>query len=125
IPADRLDEAGAAGADMGRLLRRVEEQLDRAAVNDRAVLFRLAASACRTGRVRWAELPILLPDVPLDSVVEREFVGALAARTPELFATVADGDRAALDALANLGAIPETVGEGETSDLAALRRFIF
>src|SRR5207248_866983 len=36
VAADRLDEAGAAGADIGRLLRRVEEQLDRAAVDDRA-----------------------------------------------------------------------------------------
>jgi len=38
--------------DLASLLARVEEQLDRAAVDDRAALFRIAAEACRAGRVR-------------------------------------------------------------------------
>src|SRR5207248_396057 len=45
-------------ADLAALLARVEEQLARGAVDDRAALFRLAADACRDRQVRWAALPI-------------------------------------------------------------------
>ena len=127
VGAGRLAAVGAAGADIGRLLTRVEEQLERAGVDDRAALFGLASEACRAGRVRWAELPIVLLDVPLGSRVEREFVAALATRAPELLATVADGDQATIDALTDLGAAIEAAPEPSkpNSDLSSLRRFIF
>src|SRR3981081_2110124 len=91
VAPDRLAAPEEAAADVGRLLARVDEQLDCAAVDDRAALFRLAAAACRAGEVRWADMPIVLLDVPLDSRVEREFVAALAARSPAILATVPDG----------------------------------
>ncbi len=137
--ADDVD----AQADIGRLLARVEEQLDRTAVDDRAALFRLAAEACRAGKVPWAELPMLLLDVPMDSRAECLFVAALVARSPDVVATVPDGDQFARDALVALGGTVEPVsqvssvksqvsGSGETSDLThetsdleTLRRYIF
>src|SRR5439155_920625 len=57
ITPDRLAVSDSAAADVGRLLARVDQQLDCAAVDDRAALFRLAADACRAGEVRWADLP--------------------------------------------------------------------
>ena len=66
-------------ADLYTLLDRVETELDRSSVDDRAALFRFAADACRAGEVRWAQLPILLLDVPLDSRAEQEFAAALIA----------------------------------------------
>ncbi|PYR31799.1 MAG: hypothetical protein DMF92_04220 [Acidobacteria bacterium] len=127
ITPDRLAVSDAAAADVGRLLARVDQQLDCAAVDDRAALFRLAADACRAGEVRWADLPIVLLDVPLESRVEREFVAALAARSPAILATVPDGDQSALDALIALGAAVEAQPDGAppASDLANLRRYVF
>ena len=127
ITPDRLAVSDEAAADIGRLLARVDEQLDCAAVDDRAALFRLAADACRAGEVRWADLPIVLLDVPLDSRVEREFVAALAARSPDVLATVPDGDQSALDALIALGGAVGAQPDGAppASDLVNLRRYVF
>ena len=63
--------ASQAGRDIARLLARVEEQMDRTAVSDRAALFHLAAEACSAREMRWAGLPVLLLDIPLDSRAER------------------------------------------------------
>src|SRR5207302_1395338 len=88
--------------DLFFLLSRVEAELARSGVDDRSALFRLAADACRSGHVRWAQLPMLLLDVPLDSRAEQEFAAALIARSPDVLATVPGGDifaHAALTAL--------------------------
>ena len=69
-----------ANADIGRLLARVEEQLERAGVDDRAALFLVAVDACRAGVVSWADVPLVLLDVPIDSWIERAFVTALLER---------------------------------------------
>jgi ATP-dependent helicase/nuclease subunit B len=127
VGADNLARGGAAAGDIGRLLARVEEQLERAGIDDRAALFQLAAEACAAGRVRWAALPIVLLDVPLDSRAEREFVAALVERSPLVLATVPDGDIFARDALTALGGAveqrPDTAAAA--SDLSNLRRFVF
>jgi ATP-dependent helicase/nuclease subunit B len=127
VGVDRIASAGPAGADIAGLLARVEQQLDRAAIDDRAALFRLAASACRGGRVRWTALPIVLLDVPLDARVERELVAAVADRAPEILATVPHGDDRTIEALADAGGTIEHLPEPSRagSDLASLRRFIF
>jgi ATP-dependent helicase/nuclease subunit B len=116
-------------ADLAALLRRVEAQLDGAAVDDRAALFRIAAGACRAGLVHWANLPIVLLDVPLDSRAEQEFAAALIARSPDVLATVPDGDLFARDALVALGGTIEPREPADddlrTSDLQCLRRYVF
>jgi hypothetical protein len=96
-------------------------------VDDRAALFVSAADACRAGQVRWAGLPILLLDVPLESTAEQELVAALAASSPDLLATVPDGDESALDALARCGATLDARPDFAAldSDLAHLRKFVF
>ncbi len=114
-------------ADLGRLLARFEEALSAAGVSDRAALFALAAAASRAGQVRWARLPLLLLDVPLDSRAERDFVGALGSASPEILATVPHDDAFAREALEALGAPAETMPDPARadSDLAHLRRFVF
>ena len=116
-------------ADLFRLLHRVEVELARSGVNDRAALFRLAAGACRAGQVRWAKLPIVLLDVPLDSHAEQELAAALIARSPDVLATVPDGDVVTLDALTALGGTVErretSDGRLQISDLECLRRHVF
>jgi len=127
VASDRLGAVGPAGADVGRLLARVEQQCDRASVDDRAALFRVATASCVAGRVPWSERPIVLLDVPLDSRVEREFVGALVAHAPSVLATVPDGDESTRAALASLGGFPDLRPDTSppATDLANLRRYLF
>ena len=124
-----LFEPGEAIGDLAALLARVEAELSRAGVDDRAALFRLAADACRAGQVRWARLPILLLDVPLDSRAEQAFAAALIARSPDVLATVPDGDVLALAALVALRGTVERREISDrrvpTSDLECLRRYVF
>jgi ATP-dependent helicase/nuclease subunit B len=125
VGPERLIE-GEAQADIGRLLARIEAQHDRAATVDRATLFRLAADTCRSSKVPWAALPILLLDVPIDSRAERELVAALVERSPDVLATIPDGDRFARDALIELGGTAAEVRDSILqTDLATLRRYIF
>jgi ATP-dependent helicase/nuclease subunit B len=114
-------------ADLGRLLARFESALSEAGASDRAAMFDLAAAACRSNQVRWARMPLLLLDVPLDSRAERDFVAALAAASPEILATVPHDDVFARQALEALGVSTETVPDPAPadSDLAHLRRFVF
>ena len=127
IDAASLERGDAATADIGRLLARMETEFGRAAVDDRAALFRLAASAVAAGHVRWAGLPMVFLDVPLDAWVEREFVAALAARAPAILATVPAGDEVPAQAWSRLGATLEPVEDAAdaASDLAHLRRHVF
>ena len=122
-----LSGSGRVGVDIGALLARVGEQCAAAAVDDRAALLRVAAEACRADRVRWARLPMLLLDVPLDSAAEQEFVAALVARAPSAFATVPHGDETAARTFERLGARIEFSGDSAAagSDLWHLRRFVF
>ena len=126
VRPDRLLTEGTAEGDIGRLLERVESDLDAASIADRAALFRLAADGCRAA-CRWTGFPLVLLDIPLDSRAERAFVGALVARSPETLATVPDGDDRARAAWEEVGAAIEQVADsaGKDSDLAPLRRHIF
>ena len=123
----RSDGAARVRHDLGRLLDRVQRQLQTSAVIDRAALFRLAADACADEQVRWVGVPIVLLDVPLDSRAEREFVAALVNRAPEALATVPDGDTFARDALTALGAELDVRPDPlpAAADLTSLRRYVF
>src|SRR5262249_55109359 len=97
---ERGDEPGL--RDLARLLTRLDAQLELAAVDDRAALFAAAAAACRGGGVRWARLPMLLLDIPIDSPAEQDFVASLAQQAPEILATMPDGDEFARRSLSAL-----------------------
>jgi ATP-dependent helicase/nuclease subunit B len=127
VAAGQLAGRDAASEDIGRLLARVEGQFGQAAVVDRAALFVAATAAIARGDVRWARLPIVLLDVPLDSTIEREFVAELARHAPSLLAVVPDGDDVPARALAERGARMERVDDAAapSSDLAHLRRHVF
>jgi ATP-dependent helicase/nuclease subunit B len=133
-----LQESSGQGlSDLSRLLARFEEALARAAVDDRAALFARASDACRAGVVRWARVPVLLLDVPIDSRAEQKLVEVLASTSPDLLATVPDGDGATVAALRDLATVVEEVEEvelkeaeradaqGAQSDLGSLRTFVF
>jgi ATP-dependent helicase/nuclease subunit B len=114
-------------ADIGRLLARVEFELDRAGVDDRAALFRAARDNWTRGAVRWSGAPAVLLDLPIDSRAEREFVVAIVEKASSALVTVPDGDARAQAALDGLGAVMHTEPDGASpsSDLAHLRRYVF
>ena len=114
-------------ADIGRLLTRVERELDRSSVTDRAALFRLASETCRAGDSRWVGIPIVFLDVPVDSKAERDLVTALVSRAPDALATFPDGDTRARELFGALADKVEVCADpaGEDSDLGHLRRYVF
>jgi hypothetical protein len=126
VGAGRLS-ADTPSRDIGALLARVEAEFDRASVDDRAALFRRAAHVAADAKGRWIGLPLVLLDVPLDSLIEREFVAALLRRAPDVLATVPEGDDVPAETLAALGAVVERLPDNAepASDLAHLRRHVF
>ena len=82
VPPDDLRSAGAAGADLSRLLERVARQLDELGVNDRSALLRSASKTWAAGEVSWAATPLVLLDVTVDSRAEGDFVAALDRTGP-------------------------------------------
>ena len=112
--------------DLARLLARIDLQLDTAAVNDRAALFTMASAAWRDG-LRWFQYPVLLLDVPLNSLAESRFAQAILENAPDGFVTCPAGDEATRTALANerttIGQIEDDAAAA--TDLGRLRRYIF
>lgn len=125
IPSESL--AGAGAADLGVLLARLETELDRAVIDDRASLFAAAAAAWRADDVTWAGAPALLLDLTLDSRAEQAFVQAVVERSRSVLATVPDGDARTRAAFERMGAAVaiEHDPAAPTSDLAPLRRYVF
>ncbi len=105
--ASRLDGLD---ADLSRLLKAFETELDAAGLADRARTLRLATDLVAkldTKREATSRAAILLVDVPLRSRAEQDFVAALAERASCVFATLPAGDDRSLaftrDALASVG----------------------
>lgn len=106
-----LATRGPAASDVGDLLARFEEALRGAGLADRATLLDLATRAVADADL--ARLPIVLLDVAITSPAERTFVGALAAASGAVLATVPAGDtrtREALEALGGEHEAPAGVG---------------
>jgi CRISPR/Cas system-associated exonuclease Cas4 (RecB family) len=110
------------GADLARLLERFDEQFASAAATDRAALFEVATAAASGAAPR---LPLLMLDVPMDSVGETAFVLRLIRAAPDVLVTVPFGDLAALGHLQGLDARVEVLEPRGSSDLTALRRYLF
>jgi CRISPR/Cas system-associated exonuclease Cas4 (RecB family) len=96
------DALAATSPDLVPLSDAFEAELTHTGLADRAEIFRIATALARdvTVRAPLLGLPTLLLDVAIESAAERDFIAALAARAPELFATVPAGDDATATALA-------------------------
>ncbi|MGH9412056.1 MAG: hypothetical protein ACRD1V_21680, partial [Vicinamibacterales bacterium] len=128
VAGDRLQTLPLGGSDLAALLERSDEQFARARATDRAALFDVASEALRAGdsasSVRQSAL--LLLDVPVESIVEREFVRALIETcAADVLITVPFGDVATLGRLQSIGFEPEILEQKDESDLSALRGHVF
>ncbi len=77
--------------DLGRLLERFEDEMERFGLADRSAVLRLAAEALAEGRAIVPPRSIWL-DLPVRGRGRADALGALALRSREVVATVAAGD---------------------------------
>ncbi len=132
VGPEALERLDAIGAPLAAILRQFEAELADAKLIDRAgVLEIAAASALEDPPPRFAALPTLLLDVPIESICERDLIAALAARSPAMLATVPNGDtrserllEAALGVVADKPPPPDANG-GEVSSLIRLQNYLF
>lgn len=86
--------------DLALLMSRVEEELARSRLADRALVFESAIAVVGEEPARNpVNLPLLLLDLPLATMREMELVSALARRAPEVLATAPAGDLRAIGRL--------------------------
>ncbi len=114
------------GGDLSVLLERFEEQFEAASATDRALLFDAGRQGIALDSFAFAGLPLVLLDVPWDSQVEFDFLSALVRAAPEVLVTRTVtaipwrtiGWRA-------FGVEPEVLEQTGSTDLIALRRYLF
>jgi CRISPR/Cas system-associated exonuclease Cas4 (RecB family) len=118
IDPEEVGSRGAAGADLGFLLTRYQQELSVASLADLAMIFEMAGDpAERMG------LPLLLLDAPLDTRAHRRFFARLVAGAPAVLE--------ALSAAAEMaGRRPALLGEdldveAPSTPIEHLRRFVF
>src|SRR5262249_54231182 len=107
VPAERVEKEA---PELARWLRGFESALAAGRVADRAQLLRLAARrAASPDPPPLLGLPTLLLDLAVENAAERALVAALAARAPELIATLPAGDTASEARLAQALGVPAEV----------------
>ncbi|HXY07475.1 MAG TPA: PD-(D/E)XK nuclease family protein [Terriglobales bacterium] len=125
ITAGDLERLGESGPDNATLLESFEQQMREASVADRTLLFREALEEVQRG-ADLVRHRLLFLDVPIHSQVERQFVTALAAASPEVLFTCPQGDLRTLSNLNGVGTADDGLGapRGDSS-LERLRLYLF
>jgi ATP-dependent helicase/nuclease subunit B len=121
VDSAALSKLPLGGVDLAHLLERFEEQFAAASATDRATLFDAAAEAAGTFR----EFPLLLLDVPMDSAIEFDFARKLIAAAPDVLVTIPFADLPTLERFKRMGVEPVVLPPGGSSDLTALKRYVF
>ena len=93
IAVDDLRALGGAGEAIAATLAQFDAELADARLIDRAGMLKVATRAVLASEPpRFVGLPILLLDVSVDCMLDRDFIAALAARAPSILATIPAGD---------------------------------
>ncbi|MGH9968608.1 MAG: PD-(D/E)XK nuclease family protein [Pyrinomonadaceae bacterium] len=86
--------------DLAAIASLVEQELKAAKLSDRAALFRAAIDSVGAAEnATYLGLPLLLLDVPLRSRLENTLIRELAALSPDVLATVPQGDERTITSL--------------------------
>ena len=123
-----LRSASVSDPALSTVLAAYEEELQRAALADRAEVLRIATDRLQNGpRVELDSSAVLLLDVPMQSVRERELVLALARGAPRFLATMPAGDERALEQLRALPCVgvESAAAPASASALARLQAGLF
>jgi len=95
IAVDDVRALGPAGEAIAATMAQFGAELADAKLIDRAGMLKVATRAVLggvSGLPRFVGLPILLLDLSVDSALDRDFIAALAARSPSILATIPAGD---------------------------------
>ncbi|HEY9157773.1 PD-(D/E)XK nuclease family protein [Candidatus Binatus sp.] len=93
IAVDELRALGGAGEAIAATLTQFDAELADAKLIDRAGMLKVATRAVLASQPpRFVGLPVLLLDPSVDSALDRDFIAALAARSPSILATIPAGD---------------------------------
>ncbi len=93
IAVDKLRALGGAGEAIAATLTQFDAELADAKLIDRAGILKVATRAVLASPPpRFVGLPVLLLDPSVDSALDRDFIAALAARSPSILATIPAGD---------------------------------
>jgi ATP-dependent helicase/nuclease subunit B len=96
-----LEHLDTAGASLAAILRQFDRELAEANLIDRAAMIEHAIAGLGDASASpFAGIPTLLFDVPIESLCERDFVAALAARAPRFLATIPAGDERSIELIA-------------------------
>ncbi|MBV8453285.1 MAG: PD-(D/E)XK nuclease family protein [Deltaproteobacteria bacterium] len=138
IDSSRLPSLDGAGEALAALLEQFEEELIVARLLDRAGMIDAAIESLRRGAGRrFSGIPLVLLDLALESLRERDLIAALAANSTTIIATVPAGDQRskkllaeALDLTSNTSAQAETAAAEDgtlrlPTSLARLQHYLF
>jgi ATP-dependent helicase/nuclease subunit B len=129
VAAAELERHDGAGAALAAILRQFEIELADANLIDRAGVLGVASEAVLSDPApRFAGLPTLLLDVPIESVAERDFVAAIASRSPSILATLPAGDARGerlLEAALGVQAVEWSAADSAPSSLLCLQDHLF
>lgn len=133
VTGEDLNAAGPPGEDLARLLAAYESALERRGLADDALLLDLGRAALEGGRLERESfhdlvgLPLLALDLSPTTIVEIDFLAALAGHAQNALATAPAGDDEGRDGLVKaFGVDPQNLaGEDGTNPLARLRRRLF
>ncbi|MGD0671634.1 MAG: PD-(D/E)XK nuclease family protein [Candidatus Binatus sp.] len=93
IAVDELRALGGAGEAIAATLAQFDAELADAKLIDRAGMLKVATRAVLASPPpRFVGLPVVLLDPSVDGALDRDFIAALAARSPSILATIPAGD---------------------------------
>jgi RecB family exonuclease len=124
VTPDQLDSVARSGPDLSDLLQRVGSLIDEVGGTDRAALFELATARLSESR-DFADLPVVLVDVPFDSAIVTRFLSMVVSRASRALVTVPAGDLAAARSLASAGIAVEDRAESGDTDFVRLQTELF
>src|SRR5208283_3282021 len=131
IAVAELRALGGAGEALAATLAQFDAELADAGLIDRAGMLKVATRAALASQPpRFVGLPVLLLDPSVDSALDRDFIAALAARSPSILATIPAGDSPVKmlleDALGvRATALPPPVNESIAPSLERLQAHLF
>ncbi|MGH9765642.1 MAG: hypothetical protein ACREDR_21545, partial [Blastocatellia bacterium] len=92
VVLDQLRAVKPAGLDLALLVEQVEREMSSVGIADRARVFTTALEALSAGRYESNTRPLLLIDIPVNTVLETEFISAIGLNASKVFAVAPAGD---------------------------------
>jgi len=126
INSTELTSTGAPGADLAHLLALYENELSQRSLADLPILLQLATEEAERGVHRLLKLPLILLDLPVDSLTHSKLLASLAAKAPAVLATAIAGEKATVDSLESILKTPaEDLDPPPSTTLDRVRTWLF